>query len=657
MSIVVSIVLLLLAIFAYREQLHQKGSWGLFALRVLVVVFFFFLLAGQVINITWEERTGRVAILIDRSLSMQAIKADSSAVAIAGRVGDGLPRGLRARFWSFGDSLYSGIGGSDFYERTNLGGALERVFRTRPAAVVLLTDGQDNGEQSPVEVVRGSGIPVYVIGFGAAVGRNLRVVEVELPVSVYAGDTVEVRVRMMGSGLESGTQVRVFCAGQSREVVAGPGVSEQDVGFRLVFSEPGRKKVQVQLESLPGEMSYLDNRWDGVLEVKPARVGVAYITNRPGPGTRFILTSLRKNPRVSLMPVVLFSGSLNNRQIPDAEVFIVDGVEEQRDEESWWQGLRRRIEAGAGLLLIAGPDFSPGVVLRGLVPVSAPKLEIGTWTPVQAGDAELLGLFEPGMIDLNELPPFTGLFSGSGVAGVRVWVEAGESGQPLIIEQGLKKGRVVYVAGYPFWRWGFLPDFPVEKETPLAVLLDRVVRFLAEKDTNLFSLQTDAAGYLSGQPVRLRLFARRPDGGFWEGLDVQFKIDTLSRPVPMIERGGGRYEATVSGTGPGEHYAVAEVRKGDKFIGSARVDWTVSVQSVELSRLGLNRTLLARIAEAGNGWLVLAESLDIRRLQDIKPRVLKRRLVLDPRVLPWWLVITAGLFGLEILLRRWKGLY
>jgi hypothetical protein len=506
-------------------------------------------------------------------------------------------------------------------------------------------------------MVQSSGTPVYVVGFGAQAGFNLRITDVELPVSIYAGDTVPVRVRMMSTGLDSSVPVRVSVGDQTRTVIAGSGVAEQDIEFRFVFARPGREIIAVRVESLPGEVSYLDNRREGVLEVKPARVGVAYITNHPGPETRFILATLRENPRVNLVPVVVFSGSFNNREIPEAGVFIVDGVEEQGQDQVWWERVRSKVAAGAGLLIVAGPEFSPGAVLKDLVPLSRLSMERGGWTPVRTGGAELLGMFEPDVIDLNQLPPFTGLVSGPVIAGARVWVEAGENGLPLIVEHQFGKGKVVYLAGYPFWRWGFLPDYPIAQETPLAVFLERVIRYLAEKDTTLFVLQTDAASYLSGEPVRLRLFARRPDGGFWEGLDVRLKIDTLMRAVPMIEQGGGRYEAVISGMAPGAHYAVAEVRSGNQNIGSARVEWTVSTQSVELNRLGLNRSLLSRIAEAGNGWLVPMESLDRRRFQEIKPRIYQRRLVLDPKALPWWFVSVAVLFGLEIGLRRRKGLY
>jgi len=655
MSIAVSILLLILTLIAYRQMVRDRSQRGLFILRLLVLLLFFFLLTGQMIKINWQRRARQVAIMIDRSASMAAIKADSAATAVCQLVSTGLPKGLLPRCYSFGESLYPGVNPGQRFDRTELAKALALVFKTKPAAVVLLTDGQDNGEQSPVPVVQGSGIPVYVIGFGAERGFNLRVEEVELPATAYAKDTVEIRVRVLSSGLKEPTPVQVCAGDKSQLVLAGSGISEQDIEFSLIFNEPGKKQVLVRLESLPGELSFLDNRWQGIIEVKPARIGVAYITNQPGPNTRFVLAALRRNQRVDLKPVVLFTGNL--KELPVAEVFIIDNGAEQTLENLWWQRLQNNIENGAGLLVLAGPGFQPGPTLRKLIPLTNWSEQKGNWTPVKTPAAELIGLFEPGGIDLNELPPFSGLVSGSNTGTGEVWLEAGENGLPLIIQNRVKKGKLIYVAGYPFWRWGFLPDYPIDRQTPLEIFLDRVIRYLGEKDTTLFKLETDAASYLSGEPVRFRLSARRADGGFWEGLNVQLKIDTIAQMVPMVELGAGRYEAKIAGLAPGEHYAVAEVRSAEQLLGRVRAEWTVSAQSLEMTRLGLNRTLLSQIAEAGQGWLVSSESLTTAQLQEIKVRVYQQRLLLDPRILPWWFVLLAVLFGLEIFLRRRQGLY
>ncbi len=657
MSIAVSIILLVLVLFAYRGLLHPRGEPGLFVLRLGVLVMFLLIATGQIVSFAWQERPHRVAVLVDRSRSMQAVRADSQALEIAGQIGSFLPRGLKPQFWSFGDSVYAGIDPNRIYEHTRLGRALELVFNSRPAAVLLLSDGQDNGDLSPVAVVKQAQAPVYVLGFGQYAGYNLSVRDLELPGSVYAGDTVKIRMHLVSSGLRENLPVRVAVAGQERTVVAGAGFSEQELEFPVVFNQPGKKVVKVRVESLPGEITFVDNRAQALVQVQPARVRTVYFTNNPGPNTRFILTLLRQNPRISLEPVISLTGGLDIGKELAGDVYLLDGVSEKEQDRSWWQWLESQIRAGAGLLFIAGVDNAIGPVLSRMLPVSQWTVLKGSFTPVPTGDAEIAGIFGPGGIDFNLLPPFSTMLTGVPDADAVVWLQAGENGKPVMVAGKKGRGRVVYFGGYPLWRWGFLPEISFGRESPLAVLLDRVSRYLADQDTSRFVLETDRLSYLAGEPVRLQLRARRPGGDCWEGLDVRIRVDTGGRWVPMVERGAGVYEAALSGSGPGSHHAVAEVRQEGVVLGTAGVDWVVDEQGVELVRLGLNRGLLERIAQAGNGWFVPAESLAPELIKGIRTRGYQRRLVLDPRSLPWWFGLMAVLFGVELLLRRRKGLY
>ncbi|MCX7732903.1 MAG: VWA domain-containing protein [candidate division WOR-3 bacterium] len=657
MSIAVSIILLVLVLFAYRGLLHPKGEPGLFVLRLAVLVMFVLMATGQIVSFAWQERPHRVAVLVDRSRSMEAVRADSQALELARQIGSFLPRGLKPQFWSFGDSVYSGIDASRTYEQTRLGRALDLVLKSGPAAVVLLSDGQDNGDMSPVGVVEQAHVPVYTVGFGQYAGYNLRVREPELPGLIYAGDTVQVRVYLSGYGLRENLPVRVAVAGQERIVIAGAGFSEQEIEFPVVFTQPGKKVVSVRVESLPGEITFVDNQAQALAQVQPARVRMVYFTNNPGPNTRFILALLRQNPRVSLEPVISLTGGFNSKKELAGDVYLLDGVSENEPDRVWWQWLESQISGGAGLFFIAGVDNTFGPVLNRLLPLSQWRVLKGSFTPVPTGDAEAAGIFEPGSVDFNLLAPFSSLITGVPKAGAVVWFQAGENGQPIAVAGNAGKGRVVYFGGYPLWRWGFLPEIPLAGESPLAVFLDRMSRYLAEQDTSRFVLETGRLSYLAGEPVRLQLRARRPGGDCWEGLDVRVRVDTGDLWVPMVERGAGVYEATVSGSAPGSHHAVAEVRQEGVVLGNAGIDWVVDEQGVEFVRLGLNRGLLERLAQAGNGWFVPAESLHQELIRGIKTRGYQRRLVLDPRGMPWWFGLMAVLFGVELLLRRRKGLY
>ena len=315
MLIAVSAVLLVLGVLAYRKSLvaqvqrgkgkgqSGEGAW-LLVLRIAVLLLFAAVLTGAVLSKVWTVRPKRVAVLLDVSESMSAVKAESAAAAAA--EGFPLPAGAVQQEWAFGDTAVrvevkgqkpeakSQVGG-----RTRIGAALQTVAGTRPGAVVLLSDGQDNGETDAVASAREIGVPVYTVGFGGPAKRNLSVERVMLPAVVYSGETVEVQVRVAAAGF-AGEKTRVRLRGDSKEIVLGQAMAEQDVPFRLVFDKPGRQVVEARADSLAAESNRADNVRSVVADVRPGRVRVAYVTNRPGPGTRMMLRALASDERIEV---------------------------------------------------------------------------------------------------------------------------------------------------------------------------------------------------------------------------------------------------------------------------------------------------------------------------------------------------------------------
>ncbi|MCX6841175.1 MAG: VWA domain-containing protein, partial [candidate division WOR-3 bacterium] len=188
MLIVVSAILLVLGVLAYRRPLMAQvqrgegkgqsgeGAW-LLVLRLAVLLLFAAIFAGAVLSKVWTVRPKRVAVMLDVSESMNAVKAESTAVAAA--EGFTLPTGVARQEWMFGDTATRisdfrlQTADSQAKGRTRIGAALQTVGKTRPGAVVLLSDGQDNGGTDAVAAARAIGVPVYTVGFGGLAKRNL----------------------------------------------------------------------------------------------------------------------------------------------------------------------------------------------------------------------------------------------------------------------------------------------------------------------------------------------------------------------------------------------------------------------------------------------------------------------------------------------------
>ena len=647
MAIVASALLLVLATAAYFRHLRTAGVPWLFAMRVAVLVIVALILLDAVVARYWNVRPGRVAVVVDRSLSMTARSADSQALAAAGSFP--IPAGLAVEPWVFGDTLARGgaPAGAERYRRTLLGEALRRLLATRPGAVLLFTDGQDNGELDPVRVARDAAVPVYVVGCGTGGGRNVAAGRLLVPKEVYAGDTFDVFGRISYAGIR-GEEVTVRLAGGSKTVRLRDEVAEQEFAFRHVFAEPGRRLLRFSVDSLPGESDYADNTSEVTVDVRPARLRVAYVSDRPGPGTRFVTRSLAQDPRVEVEQVVFLGPGRQPATdfLEAADVLVVDGGVPAAS------GLLDRVEDGVGLLLVAGPDMATGGSAAALLPGEVRRRE-GTFSPVLAGPAQLLGWL--GDDRYQAVPPFAGVLAPASGAGFEVWLAAAEDSTPLVMAYRKGRSRVVYVAGYPLWRWGFGPEWLPGEPTPLDGFLHGTVRYLAQREAEPLRLTSGKPGFFQGEPVELVLAANAPDGSAWTGLDAVLVLDSAGSGAPMTEDEPGVYRVRLDAVPAGEHRAEARVRVADSVVGSAALGFTVGATELELASTGLSAGLLRSIARASRGDYFRWDSLPARGFV-LELGTYQRGFRLDPRRTPWLYVLLVVLAGAEWVLRRRKGL-
>jgi len=715
MLIVASAILLVLGVLAYRRPLAGQVQSGkdkgqraegaaLLVLRMAVLLLFAAIFVGAVLSKVWTEWPRRVAVLLDVSESMSAVKADSAAATVAEAFP--LPLGVSREQWRFADTAVrqevqspkSKVQSQAGPDRTRIGVALKAVGKTRPGAVVLLSDGQDNGGTDAVAAAREIGVPVYTVGFGGVAKRNLSVERMMLPAVVYSRETVEVQVRVAAAGFVD-EKTRVRLRGDMKEIVLGQAMAEQDVPFRLVFDKPGRQVIEARADSLTGESNYADNVRSVVADVRPGRVRVAYVTNRLGPDTRMVLRALASDERIEVVPAVAVVGAPDFGDSPPmetmndergtmnaerADVFILDNVVETGSPDVW-RSIADRVQAGAGALILAGPDFQPGPSIGKVMNGTVGRAQAGSFTPELTTEGGFLPWFSREVIDLGSVPPFAGVrpLSVSGGTPV-VWLVAQESKAPLLVVAKYGKGKVVYAAAYPLWRWGFGPEEKPEQGTALSGFVTGVVRYLAERDTSPFWLQAEKQELYQGQPVRLVMRAVAPDGRPWVRLSVMLGVtrtdsgdrspDTGDSPhagtvpsgivsVPMTETGEGVYEATLEALGPGRYRAVATVSLTDTVLGRAATEFAVAEQALELTNTGMNEGLLRAISEASGGRFFASESLASGHSgqspsgdNSIALGTYQRRFVFDPRRAAGVYVIVALLAGIEWFIRRRKGL-
>jgi hypothetical protein len=385
-----------------------------------------------------------------------------------------------------------------------------------PAAIVLITDGQDNASKftfSPQEVLQEAaqecarlGVPLHIYGVGSSEGGNLQLKEVGVPETLFADDLVTVPVRWRAQGFKKGTVAITLTLGGKqvgyREVPAQAGEDLREV-FRFVVpkGEPGEEgRDLVAKIQLKGSDVFKDTITRS-LRVIDQKIRILYIENAPRWEYKFLQPALLRDKRVqadflllSADPKVAKGGPPFLPEFPRTreEFFgakynlIILGDVPAKDlgkEHQEW--IREFVQEGGGLIVVAGRQHMPGDYagrqageaespLAEVLPVEFDKEKFGIAldqrtqeyapTLTEAGQrTEMLMLAdtpeESQEVWQKKLPgwhwyyPVRKLRPAAVPLVVNPRAKMGEQPMPLLTTQFYGKGQVLFLASDETWRW------------------------------------------------------------------------------------------------------------------------------------------------------------------------------------------------------------
>lgn len=184
---------------------------------------------------------------------------------------------------------------SDWRRLTHLSSALDyAVDHFSPgqlAGVVVLSDFRDTARGYPVasvESLAGQSVPVFPVLLGSRLPRrDLAVTHVEVPESIYKGESVKAEAQLKLFGVP-GRDVRISFLREGMVIEEKTvSVPEGEAQFRTVLEfadEPeaeGILSYSIQLEELEEESVTENNRWDFRTAVSEDRTNVLLIDSRP----------------------------------------------------------------------------------------------------------------------------------------------------------------------------------------------------------------------------------------------------------------------------------------------------------------------------------------------------------------------------------------
>jgi hypothetical protein len=503
------LVIILIAALAIALSLHSgtghvltvKKKRILVALRASAFFILILMLLSPVLNkLEVNRQKSNIVFLIDSSTSMgvKDVGEDKTryqaALAFMKEKKFGKLAGYPISFYTFGDKAEkkSGVNELDKVRvsgGTNFADAVKQVDKdiglSETAALVLVTDGIDYSGFKGTDIQ----VPVFSVRTGSALNesKDVGIDYFKYPEKVRIGEEIELKVPVSLHGYDKirGLDLNISEDGISKEqrklkVERGSMIETVKYGFKT----EGVHILKLQVNRLPGEVSYLNNEREIAFEVlKDDSAIVVYfpeLSNSFRPMIRFLEQKLEKFTSFykvadgkyvirGIEPDQKFSGGIPDspEKLSSVSTFILGAHNRPGLTDGEENVLEKYVSGGGSLILLGGndsfgilPDISP---LRRLSPFVHADNSFATGNyKVAVNDDELNNFTEriQEIIRRNADDPDFTLKSVNAVKQVKnnskvlLWADSMNSRQPLVAVQPFGKGIVIGVLSNSFYLWG-----------------------------------------------------------------------------------------------------------------------------------------------------------------------------------------------------------
>ena len=584
--------------------------------------------------------------------------------------------------------------------------------------VVLVSDGADNSNADPLLAAQEFGnrqIPVFTVGAGQEeIPLDIGINDVSAARTVLEGSvfTVTAALRHQGfAGQEVELAVLDGGVTVSSEVVTlgSPGVSQR---FSLEV-EPGRAErivYELQVDVQPGEIITRNNSYSFLVDNtdKPP-LDILYVEGHPRNEYKFIRRAVEEDESLRLAtylqtgpgkfyrqgiesPTELAEGFPRSKNtLYEYEAIILGDIEKEFFNDDQLQMIEGFVaERGGGLLKSGMVDEEfIGTPLVDILPVTLVEenfLPAQLRGGIRRGDHPTGNLFTPrltrngefspllrlagedsdNLFAWSQLPQLQGVYvTGRIKPGAEVLVEHPSlqyqnQALPLLVTQRYGSGRVMSLATASTWRWQMMMD---SEDQSHETLWRQMLRWLAVSAPDRVTLEFDREFYNIGDEVEVT--ARVLDEQYEPDNDATLWIQTTNpleevtdTPMEWNIEEDGVYRTSFTADQEGVFNLLVDVTSAAGEEGSEKQAAIVVTPSLrEFNNAGMDRGLLARMAEAGGGsYFDLDEVDDLPESIEFTPNAYSREVQFDLWDEPWLLALLIGLLCLDWMTRRLRGL-
>ncbi|MCA0399378.1 MAG: hypothetical protein LCH38_01025 [Proteobacteria bacterium] len=472
-----ALALIALALGGYLVRQKRRGAWIRLGALFLGLAA---LTDPRLVSEKRERLSDIVALLVDRSgsqgIGTRMAETEAALSTLAARLRQRPNTELRVI------DVFDRDGAGD---GTRLFDALAIALRDVPpdrlAGVIALTDGQ--AHDIPADLARlGFSAPFHALITGRANEFDRRIELVEAPRFGIVGKEVMATIRIEDQG-GNGGPARLSIRRDGETLASETVRAGQPIQIALKLDRAGLNLFELQIETLPGELTPLNNLIALPVEGVREKLNVLLVSGEPHAGERTWRNLLKADPNVELVHFTILrppekqdntptnelsliafpTRDLFVTKINDFNLIIFDRYSNQTFLPTlYFENMVSYVRDGGAILFAVGPE----IVARGGL-LSTPLREI---MPAEPTGSILERAYRAEVTDLGRRHPVTSNLDGAGAApGTAQWApwfrqiaarpRAGQSlmsgvdGLPLLELRREGKGRVGLFLSDHVWLW------------------------------------------------------------------------------------------------------------------------------------------------------------------------------------------------------------
>jgi len=325
--IVLFAVLFIFVLFIYRKTnpiVSNRMRYLLLALRVIALLGALFIIFEPTLGVSYNKKTKpTLAVLIDNSVSMALTDAEGKRDSVVASVLDmsvfpQLQEKCHLKYYKFA-AMAERISKDEidsiqyFGDATDIRHSLETVqselIDENLTGMILITDGAYNLGGNPVRFARDTSVPIYPIVVGSNQDvRDLAIAQVSANKFAYVGSGSPVNVKLRNLGFPDTrtivnlkTDERVV---DSKNIIVPKAPADVDLSLHFTAEKEGSKKYSVEIASLEGEQTYLNNIKSFTVDVLKSKMKILLISGSVNSDLGFMRRMLASDDNYDLSVVV-----------------------------------------------------------------------------------------------------------------------------------------------------------------------------------------------------------------------------------------------------------------------------------------------------------------------------------------------------------------